>query len=43
MGTDILNILPERPTIKVIDVGAMSLGGDNDPYRELVKDRKSVV
>ena len=37
MGTDILGILPERPTIKVIDVGAMSLGADTDPYSALVK------
>lgn len=33
----ILEVLPERPTIKVVDVGAMSLGDEHDAYAPLVK------
>ncbi|MEM9684327.1 MAG: FkbM family methyltransferase [Pseudomonadota bacterium] len=33
----ILDILLERPTIKVIDVGAMSLGDEHDAYAPLVQ------
>ena len=33
----ITSILPEPPRIKIIDVGAMSLGEDNDPYARLMK------
>ncbi len=33
----ILDILPQRPTIRVIDIGAMSLGEAHDAYSPLVK------
>lgn len=33
----IASILPELPRIKIVDVGAMSLGEDRDPYSRLMK------
>ncbi len=33
---DILSLLPKRPTITVVDVGAMSLGEGSDPYQPLI-------
>ncbi len=35
MSFDILSILPERPVIRVVDVGAMSLGPNSTPYAKL--------
>lgn len=33
---DLLSILPQRPIITVVDVGAMSLGEGTDPYQPLI-------
>ena len=33
----ITSVLPNPPRIKIVDVGAMSLGEDKDPYARLVK------
>jgi FkbM family methyltransferase len=33
---DLLSILPYRPTITVVDIGAMSLGEGSDPYQPLI-------
>lgn len=37
MSFDIFEIVSERPTIKVIDVGAMSVGAGTDSYASLVQ------
>src|SRR5258705_3159314 len=37
MGLDILNIVPNKPAIHVVDVGAMFLGARNLHYGSLVK------
>jgi len=33
---DLLSILPHRPIITVVDIGAMSLGEGSDPYQPLI-------
>lgn len=33
---DILALLPKKPTITVVDIGAMSLGAGSDPYQALI-------
>jgi protein O-GlcNAc transferase len=41
---DILSIFPSRPTINIVDVGAMSLGANSTPYTKLEQaDMVSIV
>lgn len=40
---DILPLLPECPSIKIVDIGAMSLGVGTDPYQQLLETGLATV